>query len=81
MSQSLTERELLDQKRKFEIKCSTVSTGDIFALKAFMNNYFNYLCPALPAGILLNQNLLSYIPKLKSSQHNEKNQSPAKQIT
>lgn len=46
-----------------------------------MNNYFNYLYPLLAAGILLNQILLSYIPKLKSSTHNEKNQSPAKQIT
>lgn len=55
--------------------------GDIFSLKASMNNYFNYLCPILPASILLNQILLSYIPELKSSECNEKNQSPAKQIT
>lgn len=81
MSKSLIQKELLDQNQKFEIKCSTVNTGDIFALKAFMNNYFKYLCPVLPAGILLNQILLSYIPKPKSSQHSEKNQSPAKQIT
>lgn len=81
MRKGLIQREPLDQNRKFEIKCSTVSTGDIFALKAFMNNYFNYLYPVLPAGIFLNQILLSYIPKLKNSQHNEENQSPAKQIT
>lgn len=46
-----------------------------------MNNYFNYLCPVLPAGILLNQILVSYVPKPKSSQCNEKKQSQAKQIT